>query len=144
MPKATDTATRGVRFHEDIHEEGVVDPALLQKKAQREKTASTVQRHMGRLLLASRPNGQRLELAGGEQRLRQEGDVVVRRFAEPEVLGRDVQIAQMHQRARARGGDLEWRRDDGDGGGTAHGRSPAGGEAHPRYSGARPLPSFPS
>lgn len=134
----------GIRLDEDIDEEAVVDTSLFDQKTKRQQAPPAVERHVGGFLLSTGPDGQGLQLTGGEQSLGKQRNVIVGGLAEAKVLRGDVEITEMDQRAVTGRRDLEGGGDDGDGGGTGHEGSPAVGEVHPRLYGARPRPSFPA
>ncbi|MGQ3098565.1 hypothetical protein [Brevundimonas sp.] len=70
----------------------VGDAALVQQKPEGEEPTASVQRHVAPLLLAARSCGEGLKLACGEQGFGQQGDVLIRRFAEAKVLGGDIDV----------------------------------------------------
>ena len=139
--------TRRIGLDEDLHRMIVRDPPLRRQVAQGEETSAAVQGH-GRAFggPATRPHGQRLQLAGGEQGFRQDWNVVVGGFAVAEVFRRDVEIGERELAPLAGGGDVCRRRGDGAAfeAGTGHGGIPTGGEDHPRPTGAPSRPPFPA
>ncbi|MNE44518.1 hypothetical protein D3C80_1387490 [compost metagenome] len=94
--------TFAVSLDENLDGMIIVYNAAVTQQPERHQPAAAVQHHVGGFVFSPRPDGWKLQEAGGGDGVRQLRNVVVGRLPVAKVLGGDVEIAEAHDGLTAR------------------------------------------